>query len=315
MPDLKNIYLCGLGALGGMYAERLHAAPGVNLRILASPERIHRYQHEGVRVNGAPLALAFLAPQTPAPKADLLLISVKWHDLENAIEAVRPFVGADTIILSLLNGIESEAVLGRAFGMEKLLYSFVVETDAVREGQNIRYSRLGTVVFGQARNATLAPAVLAVRELLTRAEIPQRTPEDMLRALWWKFMLNVGVNQISAILRVSYAAFQTCEDARALVRQTCLEVVRIAEKSNIALSEADIDAIFPILARLSPEKKTSMLQDVEAGRKTEVEIFGGTVTALGKRLDVPTPMNETLVRMIRVIEQRSTADESQPTAP
>jgi 2-dehydropantoate 2-reductase len=303
MAALENIYLCGLGALGAMYAERLLPLPGVNLRIIAAPERIRRYQAQGVQVNGVELPLSYLTPGDPAPPADLLLISVKWHDLPQAIETVRPFLGPRTLILSLLNGIESEAVLGQAFGPEKLLYSFVVETDAAREGQDIRYGKLGTIVFGAARNPVVSEKAAAVQDVLTRAGIPHRIPEDMLRELWWKFMLNTGVNQISAVLGADYAAFQTLEDVRDLVRMTCREVVRIAEKSGIALGEADIEAIFPILGRLSPEKKTSMLQDVEARRKTEVEIFSGTVIMHGQRLGVPTPVNEMLFKMIRALEQ------------
>jgi 2-dehydropantoate 2-reductase len=84
---------------------------------------------------------------------------------------------------------------------------------------------------------------------------------------------------------------------------TCREVVRVAEQAGIALADRDIDSCLAIIDRLSPDKKTSMLQDIEAHRKTEVEIFGGSVMALGRRYGVPTPVNEMLFKLISTIEQ------------
>ncbi|MBB5372535.1 ketopantoate reductase family protein [Acidocella aromatica] len=297
---MRNIYLCGLGALGTIYAKAL--AP-FGLRVVADAARAARYRAEGVRVNGEEVALSYLTPGENAPPADLVIVAVKWQNLPEAIESLRPFVGPETVILSLMNGIESEIVLGRAFGMEKLLYAFVVEVDAVRQGQEVRYSKAGTIVFGEARNETISPRVAAVKELFTKGGIACRVPQDMLRELWWKFMLNVGVNQLSAVLRMSYGAFAG-ETLRGLVREACGEVVSIAQAKGIGLTGADVEAIFPILARLAPEQKTSMLQDVEAGRQTENGMLGESVLAMGQELGIPTPVNEMLVRLVKVLDEK-----------
>lgn len=81
------------------------------------------------------------------------------------------------------------------------------------------------------------------------------------------------------------------------------EVIAIAQKADINLTENDINNYLKVIATLSPEGKTSMFQDVEAGRKTEVEIFSGTVIELGRKYGVPTPVNDVLFRIIRAIEQ------------
>jgi 2-dehydropantoate 2-reductase len=298
---MRNIYLCGLGALGTIYAKSL--AP-YGLRVVADAARVARYRARGVRVNGEDFALSYLTPGEAAPVADLIIVSVKWQQLSEAIETLRPFVGPQTVILSLMNGIDSEIVLGRAFGMEKLLYAFVVEVDAVRQGQEVRYSKPGTIVFGEARNDGISPRVAAVQGLFRRAGINCRVPTDMLRELWWKFMLNVGVNQLSAILRVSYAAFAG-ETLRGLVRDACGEVVNIAQAKGIGLTTEDIEAIFPILDRLAAEQKTSMLQDVEAGRHTENGMLGESVVVMGQELGIPAPVNGMLARMVRVLDERA----------
>jgi 2-dehydropantoate 2-reductase len=118
-------------------------------------------------------------------------------------------------------------------------------------------------------------------------------------------MINVGINQASAVLRAPYGVFQSSPDARALIRSLMEEVVTLAKKTGIGLTEKDIEKWGIIMNHLSPTGKTSMLQDVEAGRKTEVEIFAGKVVSLGKDYDVPTPVNATILRIIKVIESRS----------
>ena len=224
-------------------------------------------------MNGRRIPVRCLAPGEPSP-ADLLLVAVKQHHLADAIEDVRGVVADGTLILSLLNGISSEAVLGAAFGSEKVLPAFVVGNDVVREGTRTRYTRLGKLVFGATTNDPADPRVVAVRGLLERARIPCAVPADILGEQWWKFMLNVGVNQVSAVLRAPYRAFALPE-VQDLVRRAALEVVAVSRHEGVRLGPEDVERIFPILATLGPDGKTSMLQDVEAGRKTEVEISPG----------------------------------------
>ena len=115
-------------------------------------------------------------------------------------------------------------------------------------------------------------------------------------------MINVGVNQASAVLGAPYGVFQTSSDARELMVALMQEVIALANRIDIALGTADVDAWLDILASLSPEGKTSMLQDIEAGRKTEVALFAGHVVALGAQHQVPTPVNATVLRIIRALE-------------
>jgi 2-dehydropantoate 2-reductase len=125
----------------------------------------------------------------------------------------------------------------------------------------------------------------------------------MIRILWWKFMINVGTNQTSAILRAPFAVLQTSQEARELMTSAMREVMAVAGAKNVLLLQEDLDNWFSVLSGLSPEARPSMLQDVEAKRKTEVEMFAGKMIQLGKELDIPVPVNETFFRIIRVIEE------------
>lgn len=303
MRRLERVVICGAGAVGSAYAERLHALAPEDLSIVAGGERQARLRREGLTVNGRRFGVRCVAPGEPGPPADLLLVAVKHHHLAEAIADVRARVGDGTIVLPLLNGITSEAALARAFGAEKVLHAFVVGNDVVREGTHTRYANLGRLVFGASSNDAKDPRVLAVRALLDRAGIPAVVPADIHREQWWKFMLNVGVNQVSAILRAPYRAFGAVPEVRELTRAAALEVVALSAREGIALGPEDVDRIFPILATLAPDGKTSMLQDVEAGRKTEVEIFAGAVVELGRRHGIPTPVNALLGAMIVALER------------
>lgn len=116
-------------------------------------------------------------------------------------------------------------------------------------------------------------------------------------------MMNVGVNQVSALLRAPYGVFQKVGEARELMEMASREVILLSERLGINLTEADLQNCIKILDTLRPEGKTSMLQDVEAGRKTEVEIFAGTVSQLGREHGIATPINDFLLRAIHTIEQ------------
>ena len=117
-------------------------------------------------------------------------------------------------------------------------------------------------------------------------------------------MINVGINQASAVLGATYGTFQSSADARALMESLMREVIVLAQNINIDLSQNDLDEWGNIMSTLSPMGKTSMLQDIEAGRKTEVEIFAGKMVSMGEKYQVPTPVNETVLRIIKVLEGR-----------
>jgi 2-dehydropantoate 2-reductase len=303
MKKIENVYIAGLGAIGASFAASLFEMDPECVKVIADKGRIARYRKDGITVNGKAYDFRYIEVGKEAACADLLIISVKHHHLHQVINDVKNYVGPDTVILSLLNGITSEETIGAQLGMEKLLYAFCVATDAVRIGTDIRFSKLGTIVFGEKVNTTHSKRVNAIIELFERAGIPYSVPEDMMRELWWKFMLNVGVNQTSAVLKAPYGVFQKLNEAQELMRMACREVLALSKKVGVNLTENDIEEFLRILDGLSPEGKTSMLQDVEAGRKTEVEIFAGTVIALGQKYGVETPVSDILFKMIRTLEQ------------
>ena len=303
MYNIKSVYLIGLGAIGGAIAGRiLEYFPGC-LKIVVDRERSERYGKSGIKINGKTVGFDFVHPDEIEDIADLIIIAVKQHHLTETIKDIRRLVGSGTTILSLLNGISSEEIIGKEYGIDKMLYSFCVGTDTVRAGTAINYTNIGRVVFGDRTNSQLSLRVNAVRDFFDKAHVPYSIPENIIREQWWKFMMNVGINQVSAVLRSPYGPFMTAGEARDLMFAASREVISISREAGITLNEEDIEKYATILDTLSPLGKTSMLQDVEAGRKTEVEIFAGTVIKLGLQYGIQTPVNDVLYKIIKAIEQ------------
>ena len=172
----------------------------------------------------------------------------------------------------------------------------------LRTNNEIVFSTLGRIEYG-AKDNSLTEDVEAVRDLFNRVGIDYKISDNISHTMWWKFMINVGVNQTSAVLKAPYGVFQTLPIAYQWVESAMREVVAISEKAGIHLTEEDVKKFWPIINNLSPKGKTSMLQDVEAGRKTEVEYFAGKVCELGEKYQVPTPVNDQLYKIIRIIEE------------
>jgi len=193
--------------------------------------------------------------------------------------------------------------------MDKVLYAISVGIDALRQGSWVSYTQPGKHYIGEVRNdGQPAERVQRVQDAFTQAGIPWETPADMLRILWWKYMVNVGMNQASAVMRAPYGVFQTSDAAQRLMKSLMQEVIELAEAQGVDLSAQDLADWYEVLARLSPEGKTSMLQDIEAGAKTEVEMLGLKAIQMGEEHNIPTPFNQAVVSIIQVLEEQSALD-------
>lgn len=309
MDEIRSALIVGAGAVGASVASAIHdALPGA-AGVLAGEARAARFRAEGFLVNGRRYDFP-VVPSREAPAAGaepgLIIVAVKCHQLAAAIEDMRPYVGPRTLILSLLNGISSEDELAAAFGREKVPYAMIIGIDALREAGSISYASTGKITFGDARNRPGAPSerVSRIAAFFDRAGVRYEVPADMIRALWFKFMINVGINQASAVLRAEYRAFQELPEAREVMEGAMREAVAVSRALGTGLADSDIEAWYATLRGLSPDSKTSMLQDVEARRKTEVEAFAGKVVELGAAAGVATPVNKLLFGIIRTIEKR-----------
>lgn len=302
MHSIEKVVIVGAGALGAFYASRFISAGKFTVAVAAEGTRGETLRREGLRVNGGHFRVDVTTPSQCRGPVDLVIIALKDYQLAAAMPLIRAQVGPETAVLSVMNGLDSEDEIAAGCGCGQVLYCVAVGIDAVRDKEQVTVANAGRLIFGRARNDWEDPLVGAVQQALDDAELPWETPTDMLRMLWWKFMVNVGINQASAILQAPYGVFQQSDNARSVVDTLMREVIALAQAKGINLTEQDLQAWPPVLNALSPSGKTSMLQDVEAGRRTEVDMFAGKVIKLGEKYGIPTPANRIIFDLIRALE-------------
>lgn len=302
MRKINNVALIGLGAIGASYGSRLHDVLGNRFKVVASQERIKKYQNKGITVNGDEYIFNYVTPEQETKYADLVIFAVKNAQLKEAVREIQHHIGPDTIILSLLNGISSEEVIANMTGNTHILPSMCVEITATKQDSAVKYANIGRICYGTT-DENLMEDVLAVKALFEAANIPYDIPKNILHTIWAKFMFNVGINQTSAVLEAPYGVFQQIPSARTWMEEAMYEVVDLSRKAGIGLTEQDVDNYRAVLERVDPNGMTSMLQDILAGRKTEVEYFAGKVCELGEEYSVPTPVNKQLLNIVLLKEE------------
>lgn len=310
MKKINRIALIGLGAMGVFFAPRLYQTYGENFYIIADGERKKRLETQGVTVNGVNYKFPIVTPKEQGKPADLILIGVKGYGLTQGIEDIRNQVGESTLIISLLNGVDSEEQLIRTFGEEHVLYAFMRMSIVMKDGKADFDPYWGKIHFGEKKNKTLSDRVLAVKDVFDRADIPYQINEDMLKGIWFKYMCNIGENMTCALLGIPFGFFRTSDCANWIRDNAMREVAAIAQKKGIDIGEREIAEQDKTVMTIPPENKPSTLQDLEAKKLTEVEMFAGNVVKMGKELGVPTPINEMFYHGIRVLEEKFTMKES-----
>lgn len=301
--DIKTVSIIGLGAIGILYAHQLSKimAPE-DLRIVADRERIVRYKRDGIYCNDERCTFRYLASDEECVPVDLLMIAVKYTGLEDAVKAAKNQIGPNTIILSLLNGISSEEIIGQAYGIEKVLPCIVHGMDAVRIGTRLTYYNRGVISFGDFTPGIVSEKVNSIGRFFAQAGIPYAIVEDMRKKQWSKFMLNAGVNQVTALYLCDYSGIQKDGPYRDTMISAMREVASLAEKEHISLTSGDIEYWLSVMDGLNPQGKTSMQQDLEAKRYSELEMLGGTVLEMGKKYGLTFPTNQMLYDKIKAIE-------------
>lgn len=304
---IERIAVLGAGSLGAVYAN-IFAQAGITTKLVAKGARYERLLNEGIYINDVNYKVPVLNAESHDNNytADLIIVATKYHQLKEALPDLSQIVGPNTIFISLLNGLTSEDIIGNMYGHDNTLLSIAMNLDARREGNRIYHSQPPLLVFGEANNEEPSAKVQAVQQVLDKAGISHETPEDMRRTLWWKFMVNVGMNQSSAVTGATYGRYKVEPELRWLKESLMREVIAVAQAEGVALKDEDATGFYKTLDIIAEDGKTSMLQDIEAARKTEVEMFAPVVVELGEKHGIPTPVNRTVFSVICSLEEQQT---------
>lgn len=300
--NIERIAIVGMGALGVLYGDFLTEHLGRDrVGFVVDAERRARYERMEITANGRRCDFRLIDANDSGHPADLVLFAVKATALEQAMEDAAGQIGPDTVILSVLNGITSEQLLEARFGGKNVVYCVAQGMDAVKQGGALTYTVMGQLCVGVPSEEKL-PALDAVCALFDRIGLPYSRESDILHRLWCKFMLNVGVNQVVMVCEGTYGTIQVPGKPREMMIAAMREVLELSRYEGVRIIEDDLHFYVDLMNTMSPQGMPSMRQDGLAHRKSEVELFSGTVCRLAKKHGLSVPVNEWLYARVKEME-------------
>lgn len=302
---INTVAIFGAGAVGSYFIWGLSEKLGENLWIIADGERKVRYEQNGRCINGVHYPLHVRTPKEAAG-VDLLLIASKYDALKEALDDLAVIVDDHTICLSLLNGVDSEEIVASRIGMDHMLYS-MMQIASQRVEDQIRFlpERTPGLFYGiesPDEEPRKRHMVQAVEALLADTPIRYHSCEDIKKEIWLKMAFNVSMNLPQAIVGCPIGAFAVSDHMKQLRWSLRNEVCQIAAALGIDITE--LSAIEQMEHPSVPTAKYSTLQDLEAGRHTEIEMFAGTLRRLGREHQIPTPYCDFAYAAIRALEEK-----------
>lgn len=297
---IETVALLGAGAVGAYFIWGLSEKMGDRFCVVAKGARKERLEKEGLIINGKQYDLNVKTPDE-VKNVDLLLVSSKQDGLNEALDDIKSMVGEKTIVISLLNGVKSEEIIGNAIGMEHMLYS-VMRIASVRKGNEITFipGITAGVFIGEKDCKEPTQRVLAVEELFEHAGIHHHFMEDIILDMWQKYASNVAQNLPQAILGVGFQAYTDSEHVHYIASQLWKEVAHVANAKGIPLSEE-----FTLFQGVKPAARFSTLQDLDAGRHTEIDMLAGEMIRMGKEYGIAVPYCEYTYHLINALEEKN----------
>ena len=301
--DIKKVAVLGAGAVGSYVIWGLSARRDIELGVVADGPRGERLVKEGCAINGKVYRPAVWTPQE-AHDADLLIVCLKYGALPGALDSIKAVTGPHTTIMSLMNGVDSEEIIAEKVGAEHLLHA-VIKVASHKENDGYVFNPEATlgIIFGEVSAPYDSERVQAVLDLFSGTGLHYRATDCILEEIWSKFRLNVCNNLPQAILGAGVGCYRDSVHMKAISDGLRAELMAIAEAKGIDISKADVSS--GRRSAVPPTARYSTLQDLDAGRHTEIDMFSGALIRMGKELGIPTPYNEFTYRMIKALEEKN----------
>ena len=300
-----RIVVVGPGALGCLLAGLLSKKAEVWLldRDPARAERI--VKNNGIACQGVSgkwhAEIPVTAKSADIGETDLVIICTKAYHTKEAILHAKPLVKKATVVLTLQNGLGNAEIISEVVGDENVLAGSTQQgVTLIGEGK-IEHTGEGETVLGHL-NGKNPVALRHVREVFNKAKIKTTISQNMKGVVWSKLVMNAGINALSAITRLKNGQLLEHDETAELLRAAVTEAVHVAKKKRIKLIYDDPLAKVEAVCEATAGNLSSMLQDVLAKRRTEVDFINGVVVRQGKSSGVPTPINFTLYNLVKTME-------------
>jgi 2-dehydropantoate 2-reductase len=293
----KRVAIVGAGAVGCYFGGML-ARAGVPVTLIGRAAHVEAIVRcglflEGLHVNRH-IPVAATTTMEGVRDAQLVLVCVKTLDTESTAREIAPVLAPGAAVASLQNGVDNVRRIHAAAGLEAI--PVVVYVAAAMAGPgHVKHSGRGDLVLPQSAGA--------LAELFESAGVPCRLSPAIETELWRKMVLNCAYNAISALGRARYGAMMRNPRIRRLMRQAIQETVAVAHADGVELSEEEMVEAAWKLGEAMSAATSSTAQDLARGKATEIESLNGYVARRGAEAGIPTPVNETLCALVRLLEE------------
>lgn len=298
-----KIAILGTGGVGGYYGGLL-ARGGHDVTFIARGGHLAAIQEHGLRVQSAhgdfevAPAQATDEPSQVGP-VDLLLVSVKNYDLEAAATMARSLVGPETAVLPLLNGLDAAERLGAVLGTEHVLVGLThISSTIAGPGVIRQVSAVRRITFGEA-DGTMTARAERIRDLLAASGIDVVLTPAADVALWEKFIFIASISGVCCLARQPIGAVLATVESRELYTDAVREVATVGTARGVALDPDIVQRTLRLTEGFAPETRPSLLVDLEAGRRLELEAMNGTVVRYGQQAKVPTPVHRVIYAALK----------------
>ena len=297
---IETVAILGAGAIGSYFIYGFSAAPDIDFCLIAKGERKERLEKEGLCINDKIYKPKVKTPEE-AKGVDLLLVSTKYNGLHDALEDIRTVVAPHTTVLSLLNGIDSEEIIGTVIDPARIAYS-LMRINSERKGNSVTFNAEKTpgLFVGEKDSREESERLLAIRELLAKTPLRYHFCEDINSEQWLKFTLNIAYNLPQAVLGTGYASYFDSEHVGFIRDRLEAEARKVAAAYGI--SYGPLENTRP---RWLERARFSTLQDLEAKRHTEIDMFCKVLMEKAAAKGLEVPFAEYTYHAIKALEEKN----------
>jgi 2-dehydropantoate 2-reductase len=296
-----KITIYGAGAIGSLIGSKLSTEQEVVL--VGRPEHVSRINAEGLRVHG-PKEEVFRPKAVTSVEGleaqDVVFITTKAYDTEAAVQAIAPLVGPLTTVVSLQNGLGNIDIMEKAYGSRAVIGLTNMGVTFIGPGE-IRLAGDGEIIIGgPSRRRDRAEAVA---NLLSSAKLTTLSTQDIRAEVWMKAIVNACINPLTALVRKENGILAENQELKAIAAGACREAAKAAEDNGIMLPTGDPFKKVMLIVEWTRSNRSSMLQDVERGRRTEIDEITGALVTAGAAFGVPMPTNQMLWTLVRALDR------------
>ena len=302
-----RILVFGAGSIGSFFGGLLSRKYDVTL--FGRKKHMDEIKKNGLKITGKTNNVFYPKTATKiSGKYDLIILTVKAYDTKKSMEILKPIIDSNTGILSLQNGLGNEEIIAnslknRVFSSGNIGVLRGITNHGVifvKPGE-IHHSGMGETVIGEI-DGKKTERIKKICSMFNNVGIKTKISKNIEKDVWAKTIVNSAINPVTAITGLKNGYLLKIPELKRFMRRICLEGVRVANKSGFFF-DSDVFEETKKTASLTAENKSSMLQDLQNRKKTEIDFINGAIAKIGKRHGVETPLNNMLTALVKALEK------------